>query len=256
MTEFFDSHCHLTDRAFDEDREEVIARARAAGVSRMVSIASDPADAERAARLALDHDGVWSTAGLHPHAAAGFGEETRERILAVIGQPRVIAIGEAGLDYFYDNAPRAEQRAAFEWQLELAATSGLPIVVHARSADDDVAAMIRSFAGRVRGVLHCFSSGDALLHAGLDAGWYVSFSGLITFRKFDGPDLVRTVPVDRLLAETDSPYLAPVPHRGTRNEPAHVADVVAGLAGIRGETVEDVARATTANALAFYRIGA
>ena len=250
----FDSHCHLTDTAFDPDRADTIARARAAGVTRMVTIASDPADAARAAAIAGENEGVWATAGLHPHAAATLGDEVRERIVELLDEPRVVAIGEAGLDYFYDNAPRAAQRAAFEWQLELAAERGLPVVVHARAADMDVADMIRDFAGRAHGVLHCFSSSAGLLEAGLQAGWFVSFSGLITFRKFDGADLVRAVPADRIMAETDSPYLAPVPYRGTRNEPAHVADVIAALATLRGVTVPEMATVTTANALRFYRI--
>lgn len=250
----FDSHCHLTDPRFGDEADAVIARAREAGVSRIVTIASNVADAARAMDVARRSDGVWCTAGLHPHEAAKLDDAARETIRAMVGEPKVVAIGECGLDYYYDNAPRDSQRACFRWQLELAAETGLPVVVHSRDSDGDMAAMLREHGASVRGVLHCYASGPELLRTGLELGWYISFSGLVTFKNYEGADLVRAVPADRLMVETDAPYLAPVPLRGKRNEPAfvtHVADVVAGMRGVDSEVL---AAETTANALRFYAL--
>lgn len=248
----FDSHCHLTDPAFAGDVDAVLTRAREAGLTGMVCIASDPADARAASALAAQHDDVWCTAGLHPHAAGsaagGYLEELRERLDA----PRVVAVGEAGLDYHYDNAPRPVQREVFARQLELAAELGLPVVVHSRDADDDTASMLREAGPAVRGVLHCFTGNRQLLETALATGWYVSFSGLITFRNFSGQDVLRAVPEDRLLLETDSPYLAPVPQRGRRNEPAFVAHTCGVAAAMRSVEPELLAHATERNARAFY----
>lgn len=248
---YFDSHCHLTDHRFEGEVEAVLERARAAGVGELVSIASDADDAVAARVIAAAHDGVWSTAGVHPHAARSATPEERYRVRALADAGEAVALGETGLDYFYDNAPRDAQRTAFAWHLETAAETGLPVVVHSREADDDTAAMIREAAG-VTGVLHCFAGGPALLEVALDAGWYVSFSGLVTFGGYGGGDLVRRVPADRLLVETDSPYLAPVPHRGKRNEPAFVVEVARAVAAMRDESPEDIAAATARNAHDFY----
>ena len=232
----------------------MLERAAAAGVTRVVTVASDPDDAERALAIAQRAEGVWATVGLHPHAAAGDSADARRRIADLARETRVVAVGETGLDYYYDNAPRAAQRAALAWHVELAADLNRPLVVHAREADDDAAAMLREAAGRVRGVLHCFASGVRLLDAGLEADWYVSFAGLVSFRNYESADLLRAVPPERLLIETDSPYLAPVPMRGQRNEPAFVAHVAGAVARLRDEDVETVAAQTTANALRFYGI--
>lgn len=251
---YFDSHCHLTDERFAADLDDVLGRARAAGVDRIVTVASDAEDAGAAARLSRRYPGVYATAGIHPHAASAADDAARGRVAELAESGEVVAIGETGLDYHYDFSDRPSQRALFRWHLELAAARGLPVVVHCREADDDVAAAIRDARG-VTGVLHCFAGGAALLEAGLEAGWYVSFSGLVTFRNFQGEALVRAVPAERLLIETDGPYLAPVPHRGKRNEPAYVVHVAAALARIRGESAEDVARATARNAAALYGLG-
>ncbi|NIR45583.1 MAG: TatD family hydrolase [Gemmatimonadetes bacterium] len=250
----FDSHAHLTDDGFASDLDETLARAAEAGVEAVVSIASDLEDARAALALAdrARRPRVFATAGIHPHAAGSFEDTAFGELEALADDARVVALGETGLDFFYDNAPRDAQRVAFRSQLELAERLGLPVVVHAREADAEVAALVGQFAGRVVGVLHCFSSGAALLQAGLDAGWYVSFSGLITFKKYDDVELVRRVPDDRLLVETDSPYLAPVPKRGRRNEPALVRHTVEKLAEMRGQTLEDVADLTYRNACRFY----
>ena len=239
----FDSHCHLTAEAFDDERPAVIERAREAGVTELVTIASDPEDAEHALKIARGQDGVWCTAGLHPHEADRFGDETVETLRRLAASPEVVAIGEAGLDFHYDNAPREKQRICFEAQLALAAELDLPIVVHSRSADRDTAELISSTDAR--GVLHCFTAGLELLETGLDAGWMVSFSGIVTFRRFDDADLVRRVPDDRLLIETDSPYLAPV-------EPAYIPATCEAVAAMRGQKPESLAELTRRNARAFY----
>ena len=249
---FADSHCHLTDRAFRGDRAAVLARAQEAGVRRIVTIASDAADSKGALALARAHDKVWCTAGIHPHSVNGGadgGDLGAVRDLAA--HPRCAAIGETGLDYFYDNAPRAAQRRSFARHVELAAELDLPIVVHSREAAADTSAVIRESAGRVTGVLHCFTGPADLLALAMDAGWYVSFTGIATFRSFDAA-LARDVPRDRYMIETDAPYLAPVPKRGRRNEPAFVPHVATALARIRGETLERVAADSWANTGRFY----
>ena len=251
----FDSHCHLTDGRFDEDRAAVLDGALHAGVTRMVTVASNLEDARAAADLAAAHPGLWSTTGVHPHevSEAGAGDLALVKELAAT-HPEVVAIGETGLDYFYDHSPRELQRRWFEAQLGVAADLDLPIVIHTREAEDDTIEVIRNAPKSVRKVLHCFTGSLKLLEVGLEEGCYVSFAGIITFSKFDGQDAVRAVPGDRLLAETDAPYLAPVPRRGKRNEPAFAAHVVAALADIRGEGVEEVAEATAQNAQRFYAL--
>lgn len=248
----FDSHCHLTDERFSGDLDDVVARAREAGVTRLVTVASDLEDAERACAVAARYDGVWATAGIHPHVAEQAGEDAFARLVDLAARPEVVALGETGLDYHYEHSPREAQRRSFRRHLELARDRGLPVVVHSRRADEDTIALLREAAGEVRGVLHCFDGSPALLEAGLEAGWFISFSGLITFRNYAGAELVRAVPADRLLVETDSPYLAPVPHRGKRNEPAFVAVVAEAVARLRGEPPEAVAQATTRNACELY----
>ena len=249
----FESHCHLSDRRFDGDRAETIERARAAGVGGLVSIASSVADAERVAALTRTYPRVWGTAGVHPHQAgrAGLDDVRRVRELLEL-EPRLVAVGETGLDYHYDFCPRGRQRELFRAHARLAAETGRPLVVHSRSADDDTRAVIAEFGGAARGVLHCFTGGMGLLEEALAAGWHISFTGLVTFKNFDGQEALRAVPADRLMIETDSPYLAPVPHRGRRNEPAYVARVRDGVAEVRGESPEEVERQTTRNAFRFF----
>jgi len=248
----FDSHLHLTDSAFAEDRREVLERARDAGVVAMVTVASNLEDARAGLELARNEPDVRCTAGLHPHEAERWSPDILEDLTDLLAQPETVAVGETGLDFHYDHSPRTAQEESFEAHLELAASSGLPAVVHSRSADARTIDFIRRFAGRARGVLHCFSGGTDLLAAGLDAGWWVSFAGVVTFRKFGAIELVRSVPSGRLLLETDSPYLAPVPQRGRRNEPAFVAHTCRALAAMRGEAPEDVAHTTLHNACQMY----
>lgn len=252
VPEFFDSHCHLTDAAFRDDREAVFRRAAAARVTRVVSIASNVADAADAVALVGGRDGAWCTAGVHPHEAGAARADALARVRDLLSRPEVVAVGETGLDYHYDHSPRNIQRTLFDGHLALGAETGLPVVVHAREADPDVAAALRGAPAGTLGVLHCFTGGDEAFAVAMDRDWYVSFSGIASFRSFGVADLLRAVPDERILIETDSPYLAPVPHRGKRNEPAHVVDVARAVAAHRGWTLEETARRTTANALRFY----
>lgn len=237
---FADSHVHLADPAFDADRDAVIAAARQAGARVLICIGESPDAADRAHAIARLHPGlVWHTAGMHPHEASAFDiardtPRVREHL-----DRGAVAIGECGLDYHYDNSPRDVQRAVFAAQLDLAAERGRPVVVHTREAEEDTAAMVRE-AGQagVRGVLHCFTGPRSLAEVALAAGWYVSFSGVVTFRKWTDDDLIRSIPDDRILLESDAPYLAPVPFRGKRNEPGHVRLTLEKIAGVRGVAVE------------------
>ncbi len=253
-----DSHCHLGADAFDGDRDEALARAAAAGVGRAVVIASDADDArgliDWIGEGGREHRGValWSTAGVHPHYADRATPDALASVEALNADGASVAVGECGLDFHYDNAPRDVQIEAFRAQCGIADRTGRPLVVHSRSADEETRGALADLADGVRGVLHCFTAGEDLLRDALALGWYVSFSGIVTFARFDRPDIVRAVPDDRLLIETDSPYLAPVPHRGQRNEPAFVAATCAAVAEIRGVSPARVADLTTRNAAALF----
>ncbi len=250
----FDSHAHLTDERFGAEIGDVLGRAVDQGVAGIVSIASDIDDAEKAMGLARRHQQprIRCTAGIHPHVAHRCTPEALDRLRDLSRSDLVVALGEMGLDFYYDSAPRDTQIEAFQAQIELAERLALPVVVHSREADAEMARVVREVAGRVTGVLHCFSAGDEVLEAGLAADWYISFSGLITFKSFSGDQQVRRVPESRLLVETDSPYLAPVPLRGRRNEPANVKHVLERLAEIRGENPRRLAESTYENACRFY----
>lgn len=244
---WIDTHCHLGDPAFDPDRDQVVEQMRAAGVGRALVIESDLARlAQTAAWVARDPHLALAT-GCHPHDASAWNAELREMFSLRWRSGGCAAAGEMGLDYHYDHSPRDVQREVFAEQLALATECGLPVVIHAREADDDVAAILRNQTDATV-VLHSFSSGPVLREAGLQNGWYFSFSGMITFRNWSDHDTVSAVPVERLLVETDSPYLSPVPHRGKRNEPGRVAVIGARLAELRGLDVEEMAGITTRNA--------
>ncbi len=246
-----DTHCHLADPAFDADREAVVAAMRSAGVSRALVIESVASQRAATLRWAASCPGLAVATGCHPHDATTWDAGLRHDLLVAWADPLVRAAGEMGLDYHYDFAPRATQQAVFREQLALAVEAGLPVVIHAREADDDVVTILREQPAATV-ILHSFSSGPALRDAGLASGWYFSFSGMVTFRNWRDVDTLRAVPPERLLVETDAPYLAPVPFRGTRNAPAHVAAVAAKVATWRGTTPEEIARTTTANALRLF----
>jgi TatD DNase family protein len=242
-----DTHCHLADPAYDPDRAEVMARAWASGVDRVIVIGESAAAADRALALAAAEPRLSVAVGVHPHDAGGWSDEEQARVQAALAHPAVVALGEIGLDYHYDHAPRDRQRTVFEAQLALARSAGRAVVIHAREADDDVAAVLRAHPD-VPAILHSFSSGAGLLRAGLDLRHYVSFSGMVTFKNWRLDDAVRAIPLDRILVETDGPYLAPVPHRGHRNEPALIRHTAERIAAVRGLPLEELAAATSANA--------
>lgn len=243
-----DTHCHLGDPGFDPDRREVLARARTAGVDHVVIVADSEDGTTRAVTLAREL-GQSATAGVHPHLASQWRDGTAERLREGLADPVVVAMGETGLDYHYDHSPRDAQRSSFEAQLRLAADCRKPVVVHARSADDDMADILRTFGKAAPAlVLHSFSSGPRVFEAGMDIGAYFSFSGMITFKNWTLAHCVTACPEDRLLVETDAPYLAPVPFRGRRNEPAYLSAVAARLAELRSVSPETIATLTTANA--------
>lgn len=256
-----DSHCHLADEAFAGDLEAVVARARSAGLVGALCVAevTDAAELDRVSRVTTAYEEVRTTAGVHPHRAAvhpGGPDDVVRLIRDRIGaDARARAVGEIGLDYHYDFAPRDRQRQVFAAQVEFASGAGLPVVVHTREADDDTLAILREAGrGRVTGVFHCFSGDEALAREALALGFYVSFSGILTFPKAASVRAAAAiVPLDRTLVETDCPYLAPVPFRGKRNEPAWVMEVARALAGIHKTPLETVAAATVENYRALFR---
>ena len=258
MATFVDSHVHLADAAFDDEREAVIARARLTGARALLCIGESLDAAERARTIAARHPGfIYFTAGIHPHDAATFdsGRDIPAIRAAVAGG--ALAIGECGLDYHYDHSPRAKQLEAFEQQIALAGELRRPLVVHTRQAIEDTGALVEQ-AGKegVVGVLHCFTGPRELAERALDAGWYLSFSGVITFNKWADDALLRLPPADRLLVESDAPYLAPVPHRGKRNEPAWVSFTLARLASARGVPADMLGEITSDNAVRLFGLHA
>jgi TatD DNase family protein len=256
-----DSHCHLADEVFAGDLDAVVARAKAAGVERVLVIleGGHAKEAEQADRLEAMWPEVRVAIGVHPHQAHQFADDPGRAAEIVRAQLAATssarAIGEIGLDYHYDFSPRDVQHAVFRAQVRLARDVDRPVVIHTREADEDTIAILREEGGgQLHGVLHCFTGTAALAEAGLELGLYISAAGIVTFPKA-GPlrDTLRAVPIERLLAETDSPFLAPVPYRGKRNEPAHVGRVVEELAALHGATAQEMAQRTTANFHALFR---
>jgi TatD DNase family protein len=246
-----DSHCHLGDAAFADDHAGVMRRAFEAGVGHLVVIGESREATRFGLDLAAAEPRVSTTAGLHPHEASSWTTETAEWLAETLQDPRIVACGEIGLDYHYDHSPRAAQRTVFEQQMALAEAAGKPVVIHAREADADVAAVLEAFPD-VIAILHSFSSGPSLFDAGVALGHYISFSGMVTFRSWGLDGLVCATPAERLLVETDAPYLAPVPHRGHRNEPAYVRLVADRVAAARGEPAEAVIERTGRNARSVF----
>lgn len=251
-----DSHAHLDYPALAEDLPGVLARAKDAGVEKVISIGVKLSTQDGPRKIAEQHDNVWFSVGVHPHEA---GNEPQacdlDAFLKAADHPKCVAIGEAGLDYFYDNSPRQAQADSFRVQIEAARRLGVPIIVHARDADNDMADIIEDEMkkGPFTGVLHCFSSGAGLARRALDVGFYLSFSGILTFNKAEEiREVAGFAPADRVLVETDAPFLAPVPHRGKSNEPAFTQHTLAKLADIRGESIEHMAATTTANTLRLF----
>jgi TatD DNase family protein len=242
-----DTHCHLADQAYAHDLAAVLDRAWAAGVARVVVIGESRANAEAALAMATAEPRLVATAGIHPHEARSWNSESEAWLRETLRDPRIVAVGETGLDFHYDHSTRADQHRAFEAQLALAAEAGKPAVVHAREADDEVAAMLAAHPD-VSAILHSFSSGPGLLRAGLVLRHYVSFSGMVTFKTWQLDDAILETPLDRLLLETDGPYLAPVPFRGKRNEPAYVRQIAERVAEVRRMPLEELIAVTGKNA--------
>jgi len=251
---FVDSHAHIDGPEFDADRDAMIQRARDAGVSAILNVGTgDPHSGalERAVELGEKHEDIFTAVGVHPHDARLFDDQAEQKLLGLIGQSsRVIAWGEVGLDFHYDNSPRHVQMDVFRRQLRLARASDLPVIVHTRSAEDETIAILTSewAESSLAGIMHCFSGSLALAEKAIALGFLISFSGIITFKKADDLRAVaQQVPLDKLLIETDSPFLSPVPFRGKRNEPGYVVEIARCLAQLRQVSLEEIARITSAN---------
>ena len=243
-----DSHVNLHALQFDEDRDEVIARAREAGVRLMVEISDKLSTFEATHALAMAHDDIWCTVGAHPHEAKDHVELTADELVALAQRPRVIGIGECGLDFHYDLSPRDEQAAVFRQHIDAARRTGLPLVVHTREADETMAEILREehAKGPFKLLMHCYTSGIELAETAAELGAWFSVSGIATFKAAeDVREVIRRMPENRIIVETDCPYLAPIPHRGRRNEPAYVGLVLQKLAEIRGWSPEEADRRTT-----------
>jgi len=250
-----DSHCHLDFDEFAGELDDVVARAHAAGVGTMVTICTRLTALESVLAISERYPSVWCAVGIHPHNVAEQGIPTVDRLVDIASHPRVVGIGETGLDYFYDRSPREQQKESFRVHIEAARRTGLPFIVHTRDAEDDTAAILTEAIadGPVPGLLHCFSSSAQLAETAVKLGMHVSLSGILTFRTAESiRDAVRdVVPIERLLVETDAPFLAPVPKRGKRNEPALVRHTAAVAAQVKGVSEEDFAKLSTDN---FFRL--
>jgi len=252
---FVDSHCHLDFKDFDADRAEVLARARAAKVAMMVTISTKITEAAQIISLAEAHDELACTIGIHPHEAGSQPETSAAQLVELSRHPKVIGIGETGLDYYYEHSPRAAQQRNFRAHIEAARLSGLPLIVHSRDADEDTADIMEDEMGKgaYPALIHCFTAGPELAERALAMGCYISISGIATFNSAKQlRQTIETIPLERLLIETDAPFLAPVPHRGKRNEPSFVADTAAALAELKGVSVAQLAQATSDNFFALF----
>jgi TatD DNase family protein len=249
-----DSHCHLDYLQKDGDLDEVLARANRAGIGAMVTICTKISEFPTVREIAARNRGVWCSVGVHPHEAERETAVTVEGLVEMAVDPLVVGIGETGLDYFYEHSPRERQQESFRAHIVAARETGLPLIVHTRDADDDMVHILTDEyeKGPYPGVIHCFSSGPELAEKVLQMGFYISLSGILTFKRADAlRDVAETVPLDRLLVETDAPYLAPIPNRGKRNEPAFVVHTAGALAVVKGIDASTLAAATTEN---FYRL--
>lgn len=245
-----DSHCHLNYKGLAERQDDVLAAARASGVTAMLNIATRESEWDDVLGVAEREADVWATVGIHPHEADRHPDIDTAKLVARAAHPRVVGIGESGLDYYYDHSDRDRQRASFVSHLAASRETGLPIIVHTRDAEDDTADILASEMGKgaYPGVIHCFTASTDFARKALDLGFFISISGIVTFRNArDLQETAKWLPRDRLLIETDAPFLAPVPHRGKPGEPAFVADTCRFLAGLRGEDADDLAEQTRAN---------
>ena len=256
MISIIDSHAHLDYPQLSDNLKDVLSRAQQVGVDEIISIGVKLSTSDGPRLIAEQHKNIFFSVGIHPHEAANEPDACNETLIHEKAMhPKCVAIGEAGLDYYYDHAPRALQAKSFRAQISVARALDLPIIVHARDADDDVASIIEDEykKGPFRGVLHCFSSGPNLAQRAIDIGFYISFSGILTFKSATAlQEISQTVPEDRVLVETDAPYLAPVPHRGKSNEPAFTIHTLEKLAELRSSNLEDMAQITKSNTLSLF----
>ena len=255
MTTFIDTHAHLYDERYDDDRAEMIARAAEAGVMQIISMGDTMAASAQVVADAEQYPTLYAAVGIHPESACVLTDAERAQLLAWAQHPKVVAIGEIGLDYYWEKDPqvRAVQRELFVVQLNLARAAGLPVCIHDREAHGDTLALLRAEGQGLTGVLHCYSGSLEMARELWKMGYYIGIDGPLTYKNAAKlPDIVREAPQERLLIETDSPYLAPVPLRGKRNEPAYLVHIAAKIAELRGESVEEVARYTTENARRLY----
>lgn len=247
-----DTHAHIFWNSYDEDRGATIERAREAGVERMIIVGTDVATSRQSFELCAEHEGLYPTAGIHPHDAKDSCDDTRAVIEELCQREDCVAVGETGLDYFKEFSPIQDQHENFRWHLALAKRLDKPVIVHCRDAHEDTVKLIREHPG-VRGVMHCYTMGETELAPYVEAGFYISFSGVVTFpRNQANREASRAVPADRLLVETDCPFLAPQGSRGKRNEPALVREVLKTVAEVRGEDLETLALSTSANAATLF----
>lgn len=256
MTHLFDTHCHLEDERFQEDREQVIENLLSEGVERAVSVGSDLASSRRCIHLAEAHSFLYAAAGVHPHEAKDAGEGYLDALRALLSHPRVVALGEIGLDYYYDLSPRDVQKRVFEEQLDLAYDMNMPVILHIRNAHGDVLDILRAHRGKLTGgIIHCYSGSAESVKEYVGLGFHISFAGPVTFKNaVKLREAAAHVPPDKLLIETDSPYLSPEPRRGQRNQPAHVRFVCEKLAEVHGMQPQDMAEQTWRNAHQVYRL--
>lgn len=254
-TMFFDTHAHLDDKAFDEDRDELIASFADVGVTRVLNASCSLPSSYETVKLCKKYDFIYGACGIHPDAAESVTEETLLEIRRLLGEERIVAVGETGLDYYYDDVPREAQKKAFESQAALAAELSLPIIVHDREAHRDTLDILRQFPN-IRAVYHCFSGSVEYAREIVKLGFYLSFGGAVTFKNARcAPEVIKALPRERIMLETDCPYMAPVPYRGKRNHPGFVPHIAAKIAEMWETTPEEVGRITTENALKFFRIG-
>ncbi|MCI0338874.1 MAG: TatD family hydrolase [Acidobacteria bacterium] len=255
---FIDSHTHLDVPHYDADRDQVINRAREAGVDTMLEICGSDIAAgslDVGMKLAEDHPFIYAAVGVHPHEARLYDEALEQRLLEMSRHEKVIGWGEIGLDYYYDNSPRDVQRQVFRRQLELGRECRLPVIIHTRDAEEDTIEILREGWSGTGGIIHCFTGTQMLADAAIEMGLHISFSGVLTFKNSEElRNVARTVPMEKLLIETDCPYLAPVPYRGKRNEPAFVKETAAKLAEIKGTSIEEIALITSANFKRLFKL--
>jgi TatD DNase family protein len=253
-TMLVDSHCHLEFPELVHDLDGVMGRARDAGIGTLVTISTKLSEWDKVRKVAEAYPQVWCSVGVHPHEAAVEEGATEARLVELARHPKVVGIGETGLDYYYEHSPRPEQRQVFRTHCAAARATGLPLIVHTRDADDETIQILReeSANGALKGLIHCFTASQRLADAALEIGFFISISGIVTFKAADAlRDVVRTVPLERLLVETDAPFLAPVPLRGKPNEPAFVVHTAKAVAALKGVEAEVLAHATTEN---FFRL--